>query len=275
MAIVTISRQVGSGGSEIARNLASRLGFELLDRRGLETMLPSYGLVEHELLDLGGLPEDPGQLGRLRPQSLPPGRQLLNISAIKINELRMTEKPMSESTELPDGIGEILLEEETLAHRAAELGKQISGDYAGLEQPLLMIGILKGCFVFLGDLCRAISTPVEIELMAVTSYGSKTESSGRIRITKDLDVGIAGRHVLLVEGIVDTGLTLHYLLTMLQARKPQSLQVCTLLDKPARRLAKIEIAYTGFQIPDRFVVGYGMDYDQRFRNLPYIAVIDE
>jgi hypoxanthine phosphoribosyltransferase len=170
-------------------------------------------------------------------------------------------------------IDETLFDSNEIAIRVADLGAQISHDYSGLSDPLMLVGILKGCFVFLADLCRAISIPVEIELMAVTSYGAGKESSGSVRILKDLDTSITGRTVILVEGIVDTGLTLHYLISTLKARRPADLKVCTLLNKPVRRMAEVPIDYCGFVIEDRFVVGYGLDFNQAYRNLPYIATI--
>ena len=172
-------------------------------------------------------------------------------------------------------IGEIVVSESQLTARVSQLGQQIDRDYAGLSEPLVLIGILKGCFVFLGDLCRAVHLPLVVDVMAVTSYGADRESSGSVRILHDLETSIRNRHVLIVEGIVDTGLTLHYLLAVLQARSPSSLKVCTLLDKPARRMAEVPIAYRGFEIPDRFVIGYGLDVDQRHRNLPYVAALQE
>lgn len=139
------------------------------------------------------------------------------------------------------------------------------------ERPLVLVGVLKGALFFLADLSREISVPIEIECMSVASYGKSTRSSGVVRILKDLDRDISGADVLLVEDIVDTGLTLEYLLRTLETRRPRSLKVCSLLDKPARRVVDVPIDYVGFSIPDEFVVGYGLDYDQRYRNLPYIA----
>ncbi len=170
----------------------------------------------------------------------------------------------------PDGENILLLEEE-IRTRVAELGAEISRDYAGEE--LLVVGILKGAMIFLADLVRNITVPVCFDFMAVSSYGSSTKSSGAVRILKDLDSGIEGRHVLIVEDIVDTGLTLNYLVDNLKARGPVSLKICTLLDKPSRRVAPVEIHYNGFIIPDEFVVGYGLDYKERYRNLPYVMVL--
>lgn len=138
-----------------------------------------------------------------------------------------------------------------------------------------MVGILKGAFVFLSDLIRYITIPVQVDFMAVSSYGTSTHSSGVVRIMKDLEEGVEGRHVLVVEDIVDTGLTLRYLRENLESRNPASVRVCTLLDKPARRKVEVQVDYNGFRIPDRFVVGYGLDYAERFRNLPYIGILDQ
>ena len=172
-----------------------------------------------------------------------------------------------------DDIEEVLLTAEAIQQRVQELGDQISRDYAPIPAPLVMIGILKGCFVFLGDLCRAVTIPVEVDWMAVSSYRGGLGRSGSVRIMKDLDTIICDRRVLVIEGIVDTGLTLHYLINVLRARKPAGLRVCSLLDKPARRMADVTIDYRGFEIPDRFVVGYGLDLNQKHRELPYVAAV--
>ena len=171
------------------------------------------------------------------------------------------------------GIGEILVSTEDLERRVRELGAEISRDYEGRD--LVMIGVLKGAVLFLGDLMRELTVPCEIDFMAVSSYGSATDSSGVVRILKDLDSPIEGRDVLLVEDIVDSGLTLHYLLKNLRARNPASLEVCALLTKPERRRIELPIRYVGFEIPNRFAIGYGLDYAQRYRNLRYVAVLDE
>ena len=171
------------------------------------------------------------------------------------------------------GLGEVLVSAEQLQQRVAELGEQISRDYAG--RPLLLIGVLKGAVFFLSDLMRYIDGPVEVDFMAVASYGSATDSSGVVRILKDLDAPIEGKDVLIVEDIVDSGLTLNYLLRNLRGRNPRSLEVCALLVKPGRRKIDLPIRYVGFEIPNRFVVGYGLDLDQRYRNLPYVAAIQE
>jgi hypoxanthine phosphoribosyltransferase len=168
-------------------------------------------------------------------------------------------------------VEEVLLSAEQLSERVAALGVQLRADYA--DRDPILIGVLKGSIVFVADLIREMQIPLSIDLMEVSSYGSGTESSGQVRILKDLKGSIEGRHVLVVEDIIDTGLTLNYLLRYLGERAPASLSVCCLLDKPARRVAEIEIDYRGFTIPDRFVIGYGLDYDERYRNLPYIGVL--
>jgi hypoxanthine phosphoribosyltransferase len=173
------------------------------------------------------------------------------------------------------GLGEVLVTAEELQKRVAELGRQITEDYESAPpRPLLLIGVLKGAVFFLSDLMRYIEVPVEVDFMAVASYGSATDSSGVVRILKDLDAAIEGRDVLIVEDIVDSGLTLQYLLRNLGSRNPASLEVCALLMKPERRKVDLPTRYVGFEIPDRFVVGYGLDYDERHRNLPFVAVLD-
>ena len=170
-------------------------------------------------------------------------------------------------------IGEILVQQDDLEHRVRALGEQISADYAG--RSLLLVGVLKGAMFFLSDLMRRLEVPCEVDFMAVASYGSSTDSSGVVRILKDLDVSIEGRDVMIVEDIVDSGLTLSYLLRTLNARGPTSLEVCALLTKPERRKVDLPIRYVGFEIPNRFVIGYGLDHAERFRNLPYVAVLDD
>jgi hypoxanthine phosphoribosyltransferase len=170
------------------------------------------------------------------------------------------------------GLGEVLVTAEDLQRRVAELGERISRDYTG--RSLLLVGVLKGAVFFLSDLMRFIDIPVELDFMAVASYGSATDSSGVVRILKDLDVAIEGRDVLIVEDIVDSGLTLQYLLRNLGSRNPRTLEVCALLTKPERRKVELPARYVGFEIPDRFVVGYGLDYAERFRNLPFVAVLE-
>ncbi|MGI8633552.1 MAG: hypoxanthine phosphoribosyltransferase [Solirubrobacterales bacterium] len=166
--------------------------------------------------------------------------------------------------------GNVLITAEQLEQRVAELGAELSEAYRGTD--LLLVGILKGAVIFLADLMRHLTVPAEIDFMAVSSYGASTDSSGVVRILKDLDVPIEGRHVVIVEDIVDTGLTLSYLVRSLRARSPASLAVCTLLDKPGRRRVELEIAHSGFEIPDEYVVGYGLDAAQLYRTLPEIAV---
>ncbi|WP_372790300.1 hypoxanthine phosphoribosyltransferase [Paraconexibacter sp.] len=168
-------------------------------------------------------------------------------------------------------IGEILVQPDALAERVRALGAEISRDYEGRD--LLLVGVLKGAVFFLADLMRNIDTPCEVDFMAVASYGSATDSSGVVRILKDLDRAIAGRHVLIVEDIVDSGLTLQYLLRNLGARDPASVEVCALLTKPERRKVELHARYVGFEIPDRFVIGYGLDHAERYRNLPYVAAL--
>jgi len=168
-------------------------------------------------------------------------------------------------------IATVLVSAEQLSERVDELARQISADYAGKE--LLLVGVLKGAVFFMADLARRIDLPVALDFMAVSSYGSSTDSSGVVRILKDLDSEIEGRHVLIVEDIVDSGLTLNYLLKNLRSRDPASLEVCTLLTKPARRRAQIDCRYVGFEIPNEFVVGYGLDYAERYRTLDFIGVL--
>jgi len=168
-------------------------------------------------------------------------------------------------------IGEILVQPDDLKRRVAELGAEITRDYA--ESDLLLIGVLKGAVFFLSDLMRHIDLACEVDFMAVSSYGSATDSSGVVRILKDLDAAIEGRDVLIVEDIVDSGLTLQYLMRSLGARGPRSLEVCALLTKPARRKVDLEARYIGFEIPDRFVIGYGLDFAEKYRNIPYVATL--
>jgi len=176
------------------------------------------------------------------------------------------------SASIEPGLGEVLVTAEELQKRVAELGEQISRDYAG--RPLLLVGVLKGAVFFLSDLMRFIDIPVEVDFMAVASYGSATDSSGVVRILKDLDAAIEDRDVLIVEDIVDSGLTLQYLLRNLGSRNPRTLEVCALLTKPERRKVDLPTRYIGFEIPDKFVVGYGLDYAERHRNLPFVAVLE-
>lgn len=166
----------------------------------------------------------------------------------------------------------VLFTREEIQEKVKELAKQIELDYQGVDD-LILIGVLKGANIFLGDLMREIDLPIRIDFMAVSSYGHSTESSGVVRILKDLDMEIEDKHVLIIEDIVDTGLTLKYLTDNLKRRNAASLKICTLLDKPSRRKCDLKVDYVGYEIPDRFIVGYGIDYAERFRNLPYIATV--
>ena len=166
----------------------------------------------------------------------------------------------------------VMLSEEEVDKRIKEIGEQISRDYAGRQVHLVCV--LKGGSFFLCELAKRITVPVSLDFMSVSSYGSDTKSSGVVKIVKDLDESLKGKNVIVVEDIVDSGRTLSYLLEMLKDRGPESLRLCTLLDKPDRRVIDVNVDYTGFQIPDEFVVGYGLDYDQRYRNLPYIGVVE-
>jgi hypoxanthine phosphoribosyltransferase len=175
-------------------------------------------------------------------------------------------------TELDNAVGEVLIEQLALQSRIAELGSEISADYAGRD--LLLVGVLKGAVFFMADLMRELTVPCEIDFMAISSYGAATDSSGVVRILKDLDINVADREVLVVEDIIDSGLTLSYLMRNLRARKPASLEVVTLLTKPERREIDVPVRYVGFEIPNRFVIGYGLDFAERYRNLPYVAVLN-
>ena len=178
---------------------------------------------------------------------------------------------MNQVNELSAAVEEVLVDEHALQGRVAELGASITDDYRGRD--LLLIGVLKGAIFFMADLMRMIEVPCEVDFMAVASYGSSTQSSGVVRILKDLDAAIEGRDVLIVEDIVDSGLTLSYLLRNLQARQPASLEVCALLTKPERREVDLPTRYVGFEIPDKFAIGYGLDHAERYRNLPYVAAL--
>ena len=168
-------------------------------------------------------------------------------------------------------VAEILIPEEELQARITALGAEISGDYGGHD--LLLVGVLKGAVFFMADLMRKLTIPCEIDFMAISSYGAATDSSGVVRILKDLDINIAGRDVLVVEDIIDSGLTLSYMMRNLRARKPASLEICALLTKPERREIDVPVRHVGFEIPNRFVIGYGLDFAERYRNLPYIGVL--
>lgn len=170
----------------------------------------------------------------------------------------------------PD-IERVIFSDEEIRERVKKLGEQISRDYAGKK--VLCVGVLKGCFVFMADLVRSIDADCEIDFMSVSSYGSGTVTSGAVKITKDLSRSIEGRDVLIIEDILDSGVTLYYLRDFLRQRKPASIRICTLFDKPARRKADIRSDYIGFICPDEFIVGYGLDYDEKYRNLPYIGVL--
>jgi hypoxanthine phosphoribosyltransferase len=172
-----------------------------------------------------------------------------------------------------NAIGEVLVPSGELHRRITDLAAEIDADYAGRD--LVLVGVLKGAVMFMADLMRQLEVACEIDFMAVSSYGSETDSSGVVRILKDLDTSIGGRDVLIVEDIIDSGLTLHYLLRNLRARDPRSLEVCALLTKPERRRVELPIRYVGFEIPNRFAIGYGLDHAQRYRNLDYVAALKE
>ena len=176
-------------------------------------------------------------------------------------------------TELERAVGEILIEADALRARVAELGEEISAYYEGRD--LLLIGVLKGAVFFMADLMRHLTVPCEVDFMAISSYGAQTDSSGVVRILKDLDINIEGRNVLVVEDIIDSGLTLSYLMRNLESREPASLEVCALLTKPGRREIDVPVRWIGFEIPNRFVIGYGLDFAERYRNLPYVGVLSE
>jgi len=176
------------------------------------------------------------------------------------------------ATELERAVTDVLIDEPSLHARIGELGAEISSDYQGRD--LLLIGVLKGAVFFMSDLMRHLTIPCEIDFMAISSYGDSTDSSGIVRILKDLDINIEGRDVLVVEDIIDSGLTLSYLMRNLEAREPASLEICALLTKPDRREIEVPVRYVGFEIPNRFVIGYGLDFAERYRNLPYVGVLD-
>jgi hypoxanthine phosphoribosyltransferase len=178
---------------------------------------------------------------------------------------------VSHVNELTAAVEAVLIDEETLQNRIAELGAEVTADYRGRDP--LLIGVLKGAVFFMADLMRHVEVPCEVDFMAISSYGAGVDSSGVVRILKDLDMSIEGRNVLIVEDIIDSGLTLSYLIRMLEAREPGSLEVCALMTKPERREIDVPVRYVGFEIPNRFVVGYGLDFAQRYRNLPYVGVL--
>jgi hypoxanthine phosphoribosyltransferase len=183
----------------------------------------------------------------------------------------VNKEPDKKMQALAEDIREILISEEQLGQRVIELGRQISLDYAGLNP--ILVGVLKGVVFFMADLLRAITIPVEVDFMAVSSYSAEVRDRGIVRLVKDLEIPLAGRHVLFVEDVVDTGLTLNYLLRNLGTRGPASLEVCALFNKPKHRLIDIPLKYIGFDLPDRFVVGYGLDYRERYRNLPFLGLL--
>ena len=172
---------------------------------------------------------------------------------------------------LYDDMEQVLLSQQQIREKVEELGAQISQDYVGKEP--VLVSVLKGAFIFMADLCRAITIPCSMDFMAASSYGAGTESSGRVRIIKDLDTIIQNKHVILVEDVLDSGITLHYLIQLLRQRQPASLRLVTLLDKPARRRAQVDVDYCGFQVPDAFLVGYGLDYGEKYRNLPDVCIL--
>ena len=172
---------------------------------------------------------------------------------------------------LEKDIQEVLFSQQQLEERVDQIAQEITRDYAGKE--IVLISVLRGSFVFMADLCRRIDLPCTIDFMSVSSYGSGTSSTGQVQITKDLSGDISGKHILVVEDILDSGTTLSYLLKLLEQRKPASIRLCTLLDKPERRVKPVEVHYSGFTIPDAFVVGYGLDYAEHYRNLPYIGIL--
>jgi hypoxanthine phosphoribosyltransferase len=176
-------------------------------------------------------------------------------------------------TELEAAVGQVLIDEGALSGRITELADEVSTDYA--DRDLLLIGVLKGAVFFMADLMRQITVPCEVDFMAISSYGGSTDSSGVVRILKDLDINIRDRDVLVVEDIIDSGLTLQYLMRNLSSREPASLEVCALLTKPARREIEVPVRYVGFEIPNHFVIGYGLDFAERYRNLPYVGVLNE
>ena len=183
----------------------------------------------------------------------------------------MPVKTLEQYGELAEGVREILISEEELRARVDQIAKEISRDYAG--QSLLMVGVLKGVLFFMADLLKALTISAEIDFIAVSSYSPETRKQGVVRLVKDLEIPIAGRYVLFVEDVIDTGLTLNYILKNLRARQPASLDVCVLFNKPDRRLIDIPLKYKGFDLPDRFVVGYGLDYRERYRNLPFVGLL--
>ncbi len=184
----------------------------------------------------------------------------------------MEHYPLEAYRQLAPGIREVLLSAEEIDRKVRELGQAISHDYA--DRNPLLVGVLRGVFIFLADLYRSVTVPAEVDFIAVASYSAESRDRGMVRLVKDLDVPIEGRHVIFVEDIIDTGLTLNFLLRNLRTRGPASLEVCALFDKPKRRLIDIPVKYKGFDLPDRHVVGYGLDYRERYRNLPFLALLE-
>jgi hypoxanthine phosphoribosyltransferase len=182
---------------------------------------------------------------------------------------------MPTRTELERGVGEVLIDESRLQARIADLGEEISEFYARDRRDPLLVGVLKGAVFFMSDLMRHLTVPCEVDFMAISSCGAATDSSGVVRILKDLDINIEGRHVLVVEDIIDSGLTLSYLLRNLESREPASIEVAALMTKPSRRQIEVDVRWVGFEIPNRFVIGYGLDFAERYRNLPYVGVLSE
>ena len=178
----------------------------------------------------------------------------------------------SKST-LVDDLSEILIPESELQTRIAALGAQISTDYAGMDP--VLVGVLRGMFIFMADLVRTITIPISVDFIGITRFGPSTETRGTVRFTKDLEICMTGRHVLFVEDVIDTGLSLRYIMRSLETRQPASLRICTLFNKPRIRLFDLDVAYTGFVLPDKFVVGYGLDYDERYRNLPFVGELND
>jgi hypoxanthine phosphoribosyltransferase len=183
----------------------------------------------------------------------------------------LAEKTIEDYGELAEGVSEIIIPEMELRRRVAQIALEISRDYSG-KNPLL-VGVLKGVLFFMSDLLQALTIPAEIDFIAVSSYSPETRKRGMVRLVKDLEVPISGRHILFVEDVIDTGLTLNYILNNLRARQPASLEVCVLFNKPSHRLIDIPIKYKGFDLPDRFVVGYGLDFRERYRNLPFVGLL--
>jgi hypoxanthine phosphoribosyltransferase len=174
---------------------------------------------------------------------------------------------------LTKDIAKVLISEPVLQARIAELGAQISADYAGLDP--VLVGVLRGMFIFMADLVRTITIPISVDFIGITRYGPSTRTHGVVRFVKDLDICIENRHVLFVEDVIDTGMSLRYILNSLRTRQPASLRICTLFNKPRIRLFELDVTYTGFVLPDEFVVGYGLDYDERYRNLPFVGVLHD